>query len=56
MYIDSRTCNGVVPHPYYPIFASYGIDSDVKRRKLSRALPQIGRFLSRLTVILGKEK
>eukprot|EP01038_Epipyxis_sp_PR26KG_P010156 gene10156-13663_t len=27
---DSRTCNGVVPHPYYPIFASYGIDSDVK--------------------------
>ena len=27
---DERTCNGAVPHPLYPLLASYGIDSDVK--------------------------
>lgn len=27
---DKRTCNGVIPHPVYPLLASYGIDSDVK--------------------------
>jgi len=27
---DGRTCNGVIPHPYLPVLASYGIDSDVK--------------------------
>jgi hypothetical protein len=27
---DSRTCNGVMPHPIYPLLASYGIDSDCK--------------------------
>lgn len=27
---DGRTCNGVIPHPVYPLLASYGIDSDVK--------------------------
>lgn len=27
---DDRTCNGAVPHPYLPVLASYGIDSDAK--------------------------
>ena len=27
---DDRTCNGVIPHPVFPLLASYGIDSDVK--------------------------
>ena len=27
---DSRTCNGVIPHPFAPYLASYGIDSDAK--------------------------
>lgn len=27
---DRDVCNGVVPHPYLPILASYGIDSTVK--------------------------
>lgn len=28
--IDGRTCNGAIPHPTAPVFASYGIDDDVK--------------------------
>jgi len=27
---DSCTCNGVIPHPSLPLFASYGIDSTAK--------------------------
>jgi hypothetical protein len=27
---DSRTCNGIVPHPSAPVFVSYGIDSSAK--------------------------
>ena len=30
MLPDESTCNGVVPHPYAPLFGSYGIASDVK--------------------------
>jgi WD repeat-containing protein 42A len=30
VYADSTVCNGVVPHPYLPVLASYGIDSTVK--------------------------
>lgn len=38
---DESICNGVVPHPYLPVFASYGIDSDTKiwaTRMTSRTL------------------
>lgn len=28
--VDSRTCNGVIPHPFLPVFVSYGIDSTAK--------------------------
>jgi hypothetical protein len=34
---DSRTCNGVAPHPFLPILASYGIDSDAQRAELYRS-------------------
>ena len=27
---DTQACNGMVPHPHLPLFASYGIDDDVK--------------------------
>ena len=27
---DEDACNGIVPHPHLPMFASYGIDSDCK--------------------------
>ena len=27
---DGHICNGVIPHPFLPKLASYGIDSDVK--------------------------
>ena len=30
LYADRSTCNGVVPHPYLPLFITYGIDSTAK--------------------------
>ena len=30
LYTDKVVCNGVIPHPYLPALASYGIDNDVK--------------------------
>lgn len=30
LHADNHTCNGAVPHPHWPLIASYGIDSDVK--------------------------
>ena len=27
---DNHICNGVIPHPYLPILASYGIDKEIK--------------------------